>query len=121
MERRYLNSVLLEGVVLQNPMTISPKSAGNLIVRFDVECDNSHPSADGKRVDDSATVPVIAIGDFGKDVFNVIRAGMVVRAIGRLQIERWAYRGEPRAWTVIVSGHVEFIRDGVRVVIDDEA
>ena len=120
MERRYLNSALLEGVVLQNPMTISPKSAGNLIVRFDVECDNSRPSADGKRVDDSATVPVITRGAFGEQVQGAIRAGILVRVTGRLQTERWTYRGERREWTVIISDHVEFMRDGIRVVIDAE-
>ena len=90
MERRYLNAVLLEGVVLQNLMTISPKSSKSLLVRFDVESDSSYTAADGKVIGDSATVPVIAAGDFGKKVQGVIRAGMAVRAAGRLQTEKSA-------------------------------
>ena len=120
MERRYLNSVLLEGVVLQNPMTISPKSAEILLVRFDVESESSHTGSDGKRVEDLVTVPVFARGAFGERVQGAIKAGMIVRVTGRLQTERWTYRGEKREWTVIVTDHVEFMRDGVRVVIDTE-
>ena len=120
MERRYLNSVLLEGVVLQNPMTISPRSSENILVRFDLESESSHRAADGKRVDDSVTVPVITRGAFGEQVQGAIRAGILVRVTGRLQTERWTYRGERREWTVIISDHVEFMRDGIRVVIDAE-
>lgn len=120
MERRYLNSVLLEGVVLQDPMTISPKSSENILVRFDIESESSYTDADGKRADDSVTVPVIACGAFGKRVQGAVKAGMTVRVTGRLQTERWTYRGHQREWTVIVSDHVEFLRDGLRVVIDEE-
>lgn len=120
MERRYLNSVLLEGIVLQNPMTISPKSAEILLVRFDIESESSHTDNNGKRADDSVTVPVIARGAFGERVQEAIRAGMTVRAAGRLQTERWTYRGEKREWTVVVTDHVEFMRDGVWIVIDAE-
>ena len=120
MERRYLNSVLLEGIVLQDPMTISPKSSESLLVRFDIESDSSHTDGDGKRVDDSITVPVITRGAFSERVQDAIKAGMAVRVTGRLQTEKWTYRGEKREWTVIVSDHVEFMKDGVRVVIDAE-
>lgn len=120
MERRYLNSVLLEGGVLQDPMTISPKSSETLLVRFDIESDSSYTDADGKRADDSVTVPVIACGAFGERVQGAVKAGMTVRVTGRLQTERWTYRGQRREWTVIVTDHVEFMKDGVRVVIDEE-
>ena len=120
MERRYLNSALLECVVLQNPMTISPRSSESLLVRFNIESDSSHTAADGKRVNDSVTVPVITRGAFGERVQGAIRAGMAVRVTGRLQTERWTYRGHQREWTVSISDHVEFMKDGVRVVIDNE-
>ena len=107
----HLNSVLLEGVLVDNPKLIPLVDPPNGIrlVKFDVASDRFYVDREGNKAVETVFIPVQCWGMLGDRCLEKLRKGMTCRTVGRLRLCRWvAGDGSSRKAIEIVANHLEF-------------
>ena len=107
----HLNSVLLEGVLVDNPKLIPLVDPPNGIrlVKFDVASDRFYVNRDGVKAVETVFIPVQCWGSLGEKCLEKMKKGMTCRTVGRLRLSRWmASDGTSRKSIEIVAQHLEF-------------
>ena len=107
----HLNSVLLEGVLTDDPRKVElvEASAGIRLVKFDLASDRYYMGRNGEKKVETVFVPVQCWGSLGDKAAERMRKGMTGRIVGRMRLCRWiGSDGNARRGIEIVAEHVEF-------------
>ena len=107
----HLNSVLLEGVLTDDPRKVElPEAvAGTRLVKFDLASDRYFVGRNGEKKVETVFVPIQCWGTIGDKALERMKKGMTARVVGRLRLCRWlAQDGSSRRGMEIVAEHVEF-------------
>ena len=108
-----LNSVLIEGTLLDEPKRIllADTEESVRLVKFDIASHKVYRNSDGETKDDVLIISCIAFGELAERIQPLLKSGMQVRVLGRLRSTRWQTReGEDRKSFEIVAQHIEFRR-----------
>ena len=107
----HLNSVLLEGVLVDDPKLIPLVDPPNgvKLVKFDVASDRFYVNREGVKTVETVFIPVQCWGQLGEKCLEKMKKGMTCRTVGRLRLSRWmASDGSSRKSIEIVAQHLEF-------------
>ncbi len=108
---QHLNSVLLEGVIVDDPRLIQladPAGSAKL-VKFDVASDRFYMDKEGNKAVETVFIPVQCWGTLGEKCLEKLSKGMRCRTVGRLRLCRWkGADGSSRRSIEIVAQHLEF-------------
>ena len=107
----HLNSVLLEGVLTDDPRKVElvEASAGIRLVKFDLASDRYYVGRNGEKKVETVFVPIQCWGTLGDKALERMKKGMTSRIVGRLRLCKWiAQDGAARKGIEIVAEHVEF-------------
>lgn len=107
----HLNSVLLEGILVDDPKLIplADPPDGVKLVKFDMASDRFYLNKDGEKSVETVFIPVQCWGKLGERCLEKLKKGMTCRTVGRLRLSRWmANDGSSRKSIEIVSQHLEF-------------
>lgn len=107
----HLNSVLLEGVLTDDPRKVELVEAPTetRLVKFDLASDRYYMGRNGEKKVETVFVPVQCWGTLGDKALDRMRKGMTSRVVGRLRLCRWmGSDGTARRGMEIVAEHVEF-------------
>lgn len=109
----HLNSVLLEGVTLENPQYVRISDCKTELVKFDIASDRHYINRDGLKSIETVIMPIQCWGDLGAKVFERLSKGTTVRIIGRLRLSKWLKSdGKTEQSIEIVAQHIEFRKSG---------
>ncbi len=105
-----LNNLLIEGTVLDTPEIIARgKESGANLVKFTIANDRYYKDINGKTKQDTLFLVCQCWGDLGEKILKRIEKGMLVRAVGRIKMERWKTKtGENRSTFELVCSHIEY-------------
>ena len=105
-----LNNLLIEGTVIDTPEIIARgKESGANLVKFTIANDRYYKDINGKSKQDTLFLVCQCWGDLGEKILKRIEKGMLVRAVGRLKMERWKTKtGENRSTVELVCSHIEY-------------
>ena len=107
----HLNSVLLEGVLTDDPRKVELVEAPTetRLVKFDLASDRYYVGRNGEKKVETVFVPVQCWGTLGDKAIERMRKGMTSRVVGRLRLCKWiGADGSARRGIEIVAEHVEF-------------
>lgn len=105
-----LNNLILEGKVLNDPEVVAKNTeTGEKLVKFTIENVRYYRDAKGKCKKETFFMVCQCWAELGEKTVQNIKRGMVVRAVGRLTMDRWKNKeGECRTSTELVCNHLEY-------------
>ncbi len=109
----HLNSLLIEGVVAQNPEAKTTNGGGQLVVFTIVSHRYTKPrEREGEAWSDEAIfLDVLAWGSLGGKCMDLVEKGMTVRIVGRFRLSSYTNReGAVRTRASVIAQHIEFRR-----------
>ena len=107
----HLNSVLLEGVLVDDPkqISLSDSPGGMRLVKFDVASNRYYVDKNGNKAQETVFIPVQCWGSLGQRCIEKLHKGMECRTVGRLRLCKWVTaEGASRRAIEIVANHLEF-------------
>ncbi len=107
----HLNSVLLEGVLVDDPkqISLSDSPGGMKLVKFDVASNRYYVDKNGNKAQETVFIPVQCWGSLGQRCIEKLHKGMECRTVGRLRLCKWVTAdGASRRAIEIVANHLEF-------------
>lgn len=105
-----LNNLILEGTVINTPEIVArgKESEANL-VKFTLANDRYYKDINGTLKQETLFLVCQCWSELGEKVIQNIRKDMIVRAVGRLTMERWKSRtGESKSTIELVCNHIEY-------------
>ena len=109
----HLNSILLEGVMVDKPRKIDlsekdPMTTSRL-AKFDVASDRYYMDKSGAKAVETVFIGVQCWNMMADRCMEKLEKGMTVRVVGRLRQNRWiTSEGAARRSIEVVADHVEF-------------
>ncbi|NLZ68210.1 MAG: single-stranded DNA-binding protein [Spirochaetales bacterium] len=105
----HLNSILLEGVVTNDPKVVLTSALGNSLVKFSVANDRFYYDKDHNLQSTTLFIGIQAWGRLGEQTQSFIEKGMLVRVVGRLRPIKFKRKDESLVDTFeIVAQHIEY-------------
>lgn len=102
-----LNSVLLEGNLVDDPERLASKS-GNIGCKFAIAT-NRYYKQDDEFQQEVSFFEVVTWGKTAERCLEVLKKGRGVRVIGRLKQDRWKNgEGKERSKVIAIAEHIEF-------------
>ena len=100
-----LNSLILEGVVIGEPHFLEATQR----LEFAIDSTRICKSESGENVTEHSQFDIVAFGDFGKSILNLLKNGTGVRIVGRLKQEKWEdSESVTHSKVYVVLEHIEF-------------
>ncbi len=107
----HLNSILLEGVVTNDPKVALTSSVTNTkLVKFTLACDRFYYDSDHKLQTSTLFIGVQAWGRLGDQVLENLKKGVLARAVGRLRPVKFIRKSDevPVDTFEIYAQHIEY-------------
>ncbi len=105
----HLNTVLIEGVLVEDPKEIDIAESTARLAKFRVVNDRYYRDSAGVKAVETAFMSVQCWNLMADRCLEKMRKGMSVRVVGRLRQARWvSAAGESRSSIEIVADHVDF-------------
>ena len=109
----HLNSILLEGVIVDDPKKIDlsekdPMTTSRL-AKFDIASDRYYVDKNGAKNVETVFIGIQCWNTMADRCIEKLEKGMTVRVVGRLRQNRWiTTEGAARRSIEIVADHVEY-------------
>ncbi len=107
----HLNSVLLEGIVTNDPKVVLTSSTTNSkLVKFTLASDRFYYDVDHKLQTSTLFIGVEAWGRLGDQVLENLKKGVLARAVGRLRPVKYVRKSDevPVDTFEIYAQHIEY-------------
>lgn len=104
-----LNNIIFEGTLINDPEKVAKSTVtGDVLVKFTISNDRFYTVGDQLKMD-SIFMVCQCWGELGEKAVNSLKEGMLVRAVGRLVMERWlSPDGTKKTAVEILCNHIEF-------------
>lgn len=107
-----LNSVLIEGHLVQEPKRTDFPNHKNMLCNFRI-ANNRFYKKDGQQVQETSYFNVDVWGSTAENCARYLKKGSGVRVVGRIKEERWKDAEEKKHYAVkIIAEHVDFLSKG---------
>ena len=107
----HLNSLLIEGVMVNNPEIVARVKATPdvKLVKFTIANDYYYVGADGSKKKDTLFLPVQVWGTLAEKCLNQMKKGMTTRCGGKLKMSTWEDEsGEKHSIIELIAKHIEY-------------
>jgi len=104
-----LNSILIEGNLVNEPRLITTSKNGNKLVVFRIANNRIYTDREGVKQKETLFLDVNAWGDVGEKSLKHLKTGSSVRVVGRLRMSEYLNKDKQKMTSYsILADHVEF-------------